>query len=184
MELFDALRERRSVRRFSPEPVSEADLARILEAGRMAPSWANTQCWELVVVRDPDRRKALQAAVGERNPAYVGLGEAPVVLVVCGRRGASGFKKGVATTRHGDWMLFDLGLFSGQLTLAAHALGYGTVHVGLFDHAAVEQTLGLLDGVAAVELLPLGRPAGEPPQVTPRRPVAEFVRSETWSASS
>jgi len=52
MEFMDVVRKRRSIRRFKPDPVPEKEIKYILEAARLAPSWANTQCWHFVVVTD------------------------------------------------------------------------------------------------------------------------------------
>ena len=180
MDVFEAMATRRSVRRYLPDPVAEVDLARILEAGRMAASWANTQCWEIVVVRDPEIKARLAAALREGNPAQKAILGAPVVLVACGTEGRAGFKNGQPTTAHGDWMLFDVALFLSNVTHAAHALGYGTVHVGLFDHAAAGAAIGAPAGVRVVELMPLGRPAGPSREAPPRRPVAAFTRAERF----
>ena len=178
MEVFEAMATRRSVRKYLPEPLADGDLERILEAGRMAASWANTQCWEVVVVCDPAMKARLAATLSEGNPARAAVAEAPVVLVACGRAGRAGYKKGQATTVHGDWMLFDVALFLSNVTHAAHALGYGTVHVGLFDHAAAGSALGAPDDVRVVELMPMGRPSGPPREAPPRRPLAELVHRD------
>ncbi|MDD5307313.1 MAG: nitroreductase family protein [Deltaproteobacteria bacterium] len=180
MDLFEAMKERRSVRRFTADPIGDGDLERILKAGCDAPSWANTQCWEVVVVRDPATRAALSETLSEHNPARDAVKNAPVVIVACGRKRASGFKKGEATTVLGDWLMFDVALFLQNATLAAHALGYGTVHVGLFDHAAAARIVGAPDTVQVVELVPLGRPSGPAPKAPPRRPLAELVRYERF----
>jgi nitroreductase len=178
MDVFDAMAKRRSVRKYLPDPVEEGDLARILEAGRMAASWANTQCWEIVVVRDPQTKAQLAATLSEGNPARGAILAAPVTLAACARTGRAGFKQGKATTVHGDWMLFDVALFLSNVTHAAHALGYGTVHVGLFDHAAAGKAIGAPDDVRVIELMPIGRPAGPPRDAPPRRPVEEFVHRD------
>ena len=180
MDVFEAMAARRSVRKYLPDPVAEEDLARILEAGRMAASWVNTQCWEIVVVRDPEIKALLAATLPENNPAREAIVAAPIVLAAGGRAGRAGFKKGQATTVHGDWMLFDVALFLANVTHAAHALGYGTVHVGLFDHAAAGRALAAPEDVRVIELMPLGRPAGPPREAPPRRPIAEFVRTERF----
>jgi nitroreductase len=180
MDVFEAMRERRSVRRFKAEPVGDEDLGRILAAGRVAPSWANTQCWEIVVVRDEATRGALAGTLTETNPGREAVRGAPVVLVACGRKGRSGFKKGAATTALGDWLMFDVALFLQNATLAAHALGYGTVHVGLFDHAAAARIVGAPETVQVVEIVPIGRPEGPAPSAPPRRPIAEFVHQERF----
>ena len=77
-------------------------------------------------------------------------------------------------------LLFDLGLFAANLTHAAHALGYGTLHVGLFDHDRVAELARVPDGVQVVELMPLGRPAAPPKSAPPRRPVEEFTHRERF----
>ena len=178
MDVFEAMAGRRSVRKYLPDPVDEGDLARILEAGRMAASWANTQCWEIVVVRDPAVKAALAATLSDGNPAKGAIAAAPIVLAACGRAGRAGFKQGQAKTVHGDWMLFDVALFLSNVTHAAHALGYGTVHVGLFDHAAAGRAVGVPDDVRVVELMPVGRPAGPPREAPPRRPLAELLHRD------
>jgi nitroreductase len=180
MDVFDAMFERRSVREYTSDEVPEEDLRRILEAGRASASWANTQCWEIVVVRDADKRKALQGCVSERNPAYAACGAAPVLIAACARKNVSGFKKGEQATELGDWMLFDVGLFLSNLTHAAHALGYGTVHVGMLDHAAAARLLELPDDVQVVELLPLGRPARASKSGPPRRELDEIVHRDRF----
>jgi len=180
MDVFEAMEKRRSVRRYLTDPVAEADLARILEAGRTAASWANTQCWEIVAVRDPEIKARLAATLSEGNPAREAIAQAPIVLAACGRAGRAGYKKGQATTVHGDWMLFDVALFLSNVTHAAHALGYGTVHVGLFDHAAAGLALAAPEDIRVVELMPIGRPAGPPREAPPRRPVEEFVHRDRF----
>lgn len=180
MEVQEAIRGRRSVRKFSSEPVSDEELGAILEAARWAPSWANTQCWEIVVVRDGATKKALsELLVPERNPAKQAVAEAPVVLAVCGRKGVSGFYKGVPVTDKGDWLMFDVALAVQNMALMAHALGLGTVIVGALDHARAGELLGLPDDVELVVLMPIGRPAHEP-KAPPRKPLSEFVHLERY----
>jgi len=177
-DVIKAVLERRSIRRYRPDPISQEDLAQLLEAVRWSPSWANTQCWDLVVVRNPELKKQLQAAVGS-NPAFDAMVDAPVVMALCGRKGRAGFKKGEASTRYGDWMMYDLGLANQSLCLAAHALGLGTVIVGKFDHAAVERILKVPDTHQVVTLVPVGYPA-QPSAAPPRKLPHEFVHVEEF----
>ena len=180
MEVLEAIRTRRSVRKYAPDPVPDELLRQVLEAARWAPSWANTQCWEIVVVRDPERKKALSdLLVPERNPAKNAVATAPVVLAVCGRKGVSGFYKGQPVTEKGDWLMFDVALAVQNICLAAHALGLGTVIVGALDHAKASELLGLPEGVELVVLIPLGKPAHEP-KAPPRKELSEFVHLERY----
>jgi len=59
MELMDAISKRRSIRKYKPDPVPQEDIEYVLEAARLAPSWANTQCWHFIVVTDEKARKVL-----------------------------------------------------------------------------------------------------------------------------
>ncbi len=76
--------------------------------------------------------------------------------------------------------MFDLGRAMQNVTLAAHALGLGTVHVGAFDTDEVKRILGVPDNVTIVELMPLGWPDETPP-VWPRKEISEFVFYERYS---
>jgi nitroreductase len=181
MDVFEAMANRRSVRKYLPDPVAEEDLTRILEAGRQAASWANTQCWEIVLVRDPATKEKLAATVPEGNPGRGAIVAAPLLLVACARAGRSGFEQGHATTIHGDWMLFDVALFLSNVTHAAHALGYGTLHLGLFDQAAAAAVIGAPGDVRVVELMPIGRSARPPRPGPPRRPLAELLHQERFT---
>lgn len=177
---MDIVQGRRSVRKYEPRPIPPEALDTVLEAVRWAPSWANTQCWEVVVVRDPERKRQLQETLPEKgNPARPAMVEAPVVLALCGRLRRSGYYKDQAVTKFGDWMLFDLGIACQNLCLTAHALGLGTVIVGLFDHDRARGILKVPADCELVALVPLGYPAnvGSAPR---RREVAEFAHSETF----
>lgn len=174
MELMDAIRGRRSVRKYRSVQVPDEVLFYILEAARWAPSWANTQCWEFIIVRDPSVRQKLAQTLPEKNPARLACTQAPVIIVACGRKGKSGFFKGGPVTDKGDWMLFDLALALQNLTLAAFEKGLGTVHIGFFDSKQAEAILGVPQEVAVVELVLLGYPEGEPQQ-TQRKSISEFV---------
>ena len=174
MDLFQAIRERRSIRKYKATPVSEEQLNTIFDAVRWTPSWANTQCWSFVVVRDNETKQRLADTLPSGNPATAAMKEAPIVIVACAQLGRSGYIGGALASDKGDWFMFDLGLAMQNLTLAAHALGLGTVHVGWFDAAKAAQILEMPEGIAVVEVTPLGYPDAQP--VAPRRKeLTEFV---------
>jgi nitroreductase len=176
---IDVVKGRRSIRKYQEQEVPEASLQQLLEAVQWSPSWANTQCWEIVVVRDPEIKQKLQETMGKGNPATKAIVEAPIILGICGKLKTSGFYKGEAPTKFGDWFMFDLGIATQSLCLAAHSLGLGTVVVGLFDHDRAKEVLKAPDGHELVALIPLGFPAKEsgPPK---RREIAEFTHSDTF----
>jgi nitroreductase len=181
-DFMELVRTRRSIRKYEDLEISEEMIDNILEAVRWAPSWANTQCWEIVAVRDPVQKKNLRETLPPKgNPAAGAVEKAPLVLAVCSRRNVSGYYKGAATTKFGDWCLFDLGIATENLCLAAHHLGLGTVIVGLFDHDRAGKILGLPDDVQVAVLVPVGFPA-KSPSAPKRRETHEFVHREHYGS--
>lgn len=183
MDLMAAITGRRSIRKYTGAPVEEGDLVAVLEALRWAPSWANTQCWEIIIVRDPDTKAKLADTLPAGNPASSAITEAPVVIVACATRGKAGYYKGTAVTDKGDWYLFDVALAMQNLALAAYARGLGTVLVGFFDAGKVADLLNLHDDLAVVAMTPLGYPDGAA-KPTPRKPLTEFVSYERYGRRS
>ena len=180
MESFlEFVKTRRSVRKYADRDVPAETLNAILEAVRWSPSWANTQCWELVVIHDPEIRQKLQETIAPKNPATKAITAAPVLIALCGKLNSSGFYKDAVTTKFGDWFMYDLGIATQTLCLAAHKAGLGTVVVGLFDHARAGRAINVPEGIELVSLIPMGYPAktGSAPK---RREVAEFVRNDSF----
>ena len=181
MEVMEAIKGRRSISKYKPTAVSDEDLQFILEAARWAPSWANTQCFEFIMVRDFELRKRLAETLPEGNPARPAFAQAPVVIAACAHKEKSGYFKAAPATDKGDWLMFDTALALQNLTLAAYSRGLGTVHVGFFDTAKVKEILNVPPAVEVVELLPLGIPdeEGRPPK---RRAAEELVFFDQYGA--
>jgi len=177
-DLMDIIKGRRSMRKYQDKEIPEESLNQILESVRWAPSWANTQCWEVIIVKDPGIKEQLQATL-IRNPATKAMAQAPVVLVLCGKLKISGYYDGRVETKLGDWFMFDLGIASQNIGLTAYNLGLGTVIVGLFDHNRVKEILGVPDGYEVVTMIPLGYPAKEP-EAPKRREINEFTHLERF----
>ncbi len=182
MEFYEAVRGRRSARKYLPDPVPETVLDRLLQAAQWAPSWAHTQCCEVVVISDLAVKETLQKTLSETNPAFRAMMEAPLVVAFCGRKGRAGFKKGEPATPRGDWRVFDVALAMENFLLAAQAEGLGTVCVGLFDAAEAARALQAPPDVDVVALTPLGYPSGET-KVPPRKERAQFVRWNRYPAA-
>ena len=174
MEILEAIKTRRSIRRYRTTPVGDKTVDIVLESARWAPSWANTQCQRFVVVRDAKTKAELAKTLPETNPSLEAIRVAPVVIVACAELGKSGYSKGELATDKGDWYMFDLALAMQNLTLAAHSLGLGTVHVGLFDAKRVADILEVPLGFSVVEMIPLGYP-DEKPTARPRKELSEIV---------
>ena len=190
MELMEAIKGRRSIRKYRAEPVSEEALQTVLEAARRAPSWSNTQCWRLVVIRDNETKSKLADTMkgikaGRTNPADTAVRTAPIVIAACAELGVSGYywdengESKLATDKGESWYMFDVALAMQNMSLAAHALGLGTVHTGLLDAVEAAKILSLPDNVVVVELVPLGWP-DEEPDPRPRKEISEFVFFEKY----
>ena len=179
MSLMEAIKGRRSVREYKSDPIPTEKLHRVLEAVRWSPSWANTQCWEVVVVRDAETKNRLAETLSSTNPARKGIMQAPITLVLVGIKERAGFKKGEAATDKGDWYMFDCGVAMQNLCLVAHAEGLGTVIVGLFDAAKASEVLQVPPDRAVVAITPLGF-AATAPSPPKRKEIETFVLYERY----
>jgi len=180
MEVLEAIKTRRSIRRYKTTPVDDKTLEQVLEAARWAPSWANTQCWSFVVVRNSNIKDELASTLSAVNPATDAIRIAPVVIVACAKLKKSGCSRREPVTDKGDsWYMFDVALAMQNLTLAAHSLGLGTVHVGAFNAEKVASILEVSEGFCVVEMTPLGYPDQES-RLTPRKELSEIAFREKF----
>jgi nitroreductase len=152
-EVLKTIRNRRTIRRFKPNPVDEKRLQMILEAGRWAPSFSNLQPWRFIVVRDLGLKIALDKAARE-SVLHFGINEAPVVILVCVDRRIDplhAIEAGAAATQN--------------MTLAAHSLGLGTGWIGIWGtetETSIQKLLKLPETVRVVSLVPIGIPDESP----------------------
>lgn len=177
--LMEIIKNRRSIRHFEATPLSDEMVNTLLESIKWAPSWANTQCWEVVVVKDQGIKEQLAEAVFKGNPAQKSIVAAPAVFVLCAKLQSSGYYKGQVTTKFGDWFMFDSGIACQNLCLCGHAMGLGSVVVGLFDHDKTRAVLNVPEGYEVVCMVPMGHPA-KSSSAPRRREIAEFTHNDTF----
>jgi nitroreductase len=164
-EVLRAIQNRRTIRRFRPNPIDEEMLRTILDAGRWAPSFSNLQPWSFIVIKDEDLKSALDRAARE-SVLHLGINEAPVVILVCVDRRIDplhAIEAGAAATQN--------------MTLAAYSLGLGTGWIGIWGteaEASIQKILKLPDTVRVVSLIPVGVPS-ESPQAH-RKPLEELIK--------
>jgi nitroreductase len=180
MELTEAIRKRRSVRKFTDYSVTDDEITELLEAARWAPSWANTQVWEFIVVRDKGLIEKVAETYAEKNPAYKCTLAASVLIVACAKTGISGTKGDGEATKFTNWFMFDVGMAVQNISLRAHELGLGTVVVGLMDQDACRKVLSVPEGYEVVVVLPVGQPAVSAKEGPPRKEQKEFVHLNTF----
>jgi nitroreductase len=175
MELTEAIKNRRAVRNFTDHYVTDAELREVLAAARLAPSWANTQVWEFIVVREQELIKQVVDTYSATNPARACSTASSALIVACAKTGVSGCKEGRESTKYHEWFMFDLGLAVQNLCLKAHELGLGTVVVGSMNHDMCKKLLMLPEGYEAVAVIPIGKPASPVGRVPARKELKTFV---------
>jgi nitroreductase len=176
---MDIIRDRRSIRKYEEKEIPENVLNTVLETVRWSPSWANTQCWEIIVVRNAEVKARLQETIVAKNPATRAITGAPVVIALCGRTKSSGYYNDIVTTKFGDWFMYDLGLVTQTLCLTAHQQGLGTVIVGLLEHDKAAAVLDVPEGYELVTLIPMGYPA-KISKAPDRKGVQDFVHYDRF----
>ncbi len=143
MELYDAIRARRSVRSYEDRPVPREALDRLLEAARQAPSANNVMPWRFVVVTD----QATRAAIADSGTYGKFLVKTPVVIAAIGDAAAAP-----------KWYAVDTAIALEHIALAATAEGLGSCWIGSFEEETLRRLLGVPEAQRVVALLALGYP--------------------------
>lgn len=175
MTANECIRGRRSIRKFTDQPVSHELLAQIVETASYAPSWKHTQIVRYIAVEGEKK-----AALAKCTSLYAGNGaimeNAPIVIAVTIIKGRSGYERdGSFSTPKGDrWQMYDAGVASEAFCLAAYEQGLGTVIMGLFDEEDAAKLLELPEDRELAALIPIGYPA-ESPVAPKRKPVEQLL---------
>ena len=173
MDLFEAIKNRRSIRSFKKQDVPEDLVTKLLEAAQAAPTAGNSQPYQLVVARNESVKQQLAKAAHNQKS----MQEAPVIIVVCADEKAS-------AKAYGDrgkklYCLQDTAIVTQNILLAAYALGLGTCWVGAFDEDDAKKAVHTPKDVRPVAMIPVGYP-NEAPKPTIRRPISEFVHKDSF----
>ena len=190
MDIFTAIKERRSCRNFLPDPVSDEAIEKILEAAVWAPSAANNQPWEFIVVMNKDIKKDIFSESEKcRKVLYEKSGwkwvdrykigfleEAPVIIAIVG----DPQKTGADMFLEGGGMAYQHGCSAAiqNMLLAAHALELGTLWFTLFEKESIRIILNLDSGKEPLALICLGKPAtvSHPPPRTGAKEKTVYLR--------
>lgn len=173
MDVFEAIKSRRSIRAFTEQPVSEEEVEKLIKAARCAPSAGNIQPWEFIVVRDQERKKGLREVALDQTF----IEEAPVVIVVCANVWRSG--QGYGPRGISLYSLQDTAAATQNILLAATALGLATCWVGAFREEEARKILNIPDGVRPVAIIPIGH-AAEKPSARSRRSLDRIIHHEMY----
>jgi nitroreductase len=169
MNVFEAIKSRRSIRSYLDKPIKQEKLLRVLEAGRLAPSAKDLQEWRFVIVKDNELRKKL--AVAANNQHFIA--EAPVVIVGCAT-----LVNYVMSCGQYAYPI-DLAIAMDHMTLQAVEEGLGTCWIGSFKEDEVKNLLDIPENIRIVQLLTLGYPGTVPP-ARARKKLEEIVCFDKW----
>ncbi|HOT92805.1 MAG TPA: nitroreductase family protein [Anaerolineae bacterium] len=148
MDALEAIFTRRSIRKYTPEPVTAEEIKTILEAGMNAPSANNRQPWHFIVVDD----RAKLNAIMDAHPYSKMLAEAPLAIIVCGN-----------TTVSEKFWQQDCAAATENILLAARALGLGTVWMGVYPDlqraTGIVKLFNIPEGFQPLSIIAVGHPA-------------------------
>lgn len=164
MQFTELIRNRYSVRAYKPDPVEDEKLTAVLEAARLAPTAANRQPFQLIVIPTESRQEELKRIYNKEW--FV---QAPLIICACGLPGE------VWKGEHGrDYLGVDVAIVMDHLILAATDLELGTCWIGAFDADAAREILNLPEDAEPIIFTPLGYPA-DSPKPKERKPLDELV---------
>lgn len=152
MDLEQVIANRYSVRDFLSEKIPEDILHRILEAGRVAPSFQNRQCWRYIVCQDRDVIKRLATDSGLLGKVNLFIKKAPMIIVACAEPSDSG------RVNNMDYYLVDTAISFQQMMLAAWNYGIGSCWLAAFSEEKVKAILNIPKSIKVVAMSPFGYP--------------------------
>lgn len=165
---------RRSIRNYdATKTISEAEVRQLLTTTQEAPSWANGQPTKYYVAMTPEKVQAVQELIGDFNKRNVQ--GAPVLMVSTFENTKSGFFNGQATNEIGEgWGAYDNGVSNAYLVLAARAMGFDTLIMGMRNSDALRALFNIPESETIMAVISLGYRAAEPNRPG-RRPLEEIV---------
>jgi len=149
MKFIDVIESRKSTRTYCDKEVEDDKIEYVFECARLAPSWANGQCWRFIVVRDKEKIKSLS----KTSIVNRWLRKVPIIIVACGDPTSSGVNNGI------DYFAVDVSIAMEHIILAATDVDLGSCWIAAFDEKKVKEILEIPNRIRVVALTPLGYPA-------------------------
>jgi nitroreductase len=164
MDVLEAIKTRRSIRRYKPEQISDKDLQSILEAARLAPSAGNRQPWRFIIVQNGARKKAVAEAANDQTF----MNDAAAIVVATADPDESA-----------RWHEKDTMIALEHMVLTATSMGFGSCWIGAFDEDEVKRLLKIPARMKVVAILSIGIP-DEKPEGRLRKDSSEIFFKEQW----
>jgi len=168
MNVFEAIKTRRSVRKYKPQPIPQDHLNQIMTAAQLAPSAGNKQPWRFIVVQDPETKKKLGAIA--RNQTWISDAGVIVAALAMDRKSPEVYER---------WAERDVMTAVEHMVLAAWELGYGACWIGAFNEDQVKDLLGVPKEMTVIILLPIGVP-DQKPEPRGRKGLEELFSLDRW----
>ena len=170
MELKDAIKDRRSVRRYEDKRIPREVIKEIIDTARFYPSWENTKIARYYYIDDKDLIMRL-ANEGTNNFQFnmKTFESARGLMIFAYVKGRSGYERdgNLATSKGDTWEMFDSGIATLTFSLVAYNYGIGSCILGIFNEEKIKELLGLGDDLGISCIMTLGYPSENP--ITPRR---------------
>ncbi len=169
MSFSELAKQRYSVRAYKSDPIPAEILEKILDAARLAPTAANRQPFQIIVIKTEGREEELRRIYNREW-----FTQAPLILCAVGTP-----QKAWVRYDDANYTSVDVAIAMDHLILQATDLGLGTCWIAAFNPETAREILGLPNSVEPVVFTPLGYPADEPKEKE-RKPLADLVRYEQW----
>lgn len=167
MDVFEAIKGRRSIRKFKQGKVSRDLIEKILDAARWAPSGGNIQPWKFIVVDDEKVLERIKSV----SPGL--FGDPPALIVICSEKERA-FKVGGKLAR--DYLtIADCSMAAQNMCLAAYALGLGSCIVKSFSSIGIKEILEIPEGIEPELIVTIGWP-----DITPSPPPRKSIEEITY----
>jgi nitroreductase len=171
MDFYEVVRKRRSYREFKSNMPEKEKVERIIEAARLAPTWANKQGMHYIVVQNPDKVKEVFKAIGQMSK----FATAPMFIV-----GAILEKDSGMGSNKLKYFTVDFGICFEHLILAAAAENLATCWIGWFNEDEIKKILEIPEKYRVIGLTPLGYPIESKGEVIDRKPLDEVIHYDKF----
>ena len=173
MDIFECIKDRRSIRKYRNTEIPKEKIGMIIEAGLMAPSSGNLQNWNFIVIKDLEKRKKIADACLQQH----WMAQAPIHIIVCGIEDIAKQYYGLRGERL--YTIQNCAACIQNMLLTAHSLELGSCWIGAFDEGMIKNIAGIPDNARPQAIITLGT-ADEQPEIPKREPIYNFYYLESY----
>jgi nitroreductase len=163
MEFNNVIKTRRSNRSYLKKEIDNSTIEQIIESARLAPSWANRQCWRFIIIKDKEKIKA----ISKTSIINRWLRNVPILIVACGDPTLSSIKNNI------QYVIIDVAIAMEHIILSATNMGLGSCWISDFDEKKIKLLLEIPNRIRVVALTPIGYPS---PKKNMTENVIKFIR--------